>query len=167
MKSIFQKRTFGKRISSPQIIALGFLAIILVGALLLMLPVSSNDNSVTPFTNCFFTATSATCVTGLITYDTLLHWSFFGRAVIILLIQTGGLGFVTLAALFSVIIRRNLSLKEKMTMTQSLSIERENIARLIKPLSATRVSTFSETEASFRPSLTTPRTRPWSLPFRR
>ena len=132
MKSIFQKRTFGKRISSPQIIALGFLAIILVGALLLMLPVSSNDNSVTPFTNCFFTATSATCVTGLITYDTLLHWSFFGRAVIILLIQTGGLGFVTLAALFSVIIRRNLSLKEKMTMTQSLSIERENIARLIK-----------------------------------
>ena len=132
MKSIFQKRTFGKRISSPQIIALGFLAIILVGALLLMLPVSSNDNSVTPFTNCFFTATSATCVTGLITYDTLLHWSFFGRAVIILLIQTGGLGFMTLAALFSVIIRRNLSLKEKMTMTQSLSIERENIARLIK-----------------------------------
>ena len=132
MKSIFQKRTFGKRISSPQIIALGFLAIILVGALLLMLPVSSNDNTATPFTNCFFTATSATCVTGLITYDTLLHWSFFGRAVIILLIQTGGLGFVTLAALFSVIIRRNLSLKEKMTMTQSLSIERENIARLIK-----------------------------------
>lgn len=132
MKSIFQKRTFGKRISSPQIIALGFLAIILVGALLLMLPVSSNDNSVTPFTNCFFTATSATCVTGLITYDTLLHWSFFGRAVIILLIQTGGLGFMTLAALFSVIIRKNLSLKEKMTMTQSLSIERENIARLIK-----------------------------------
>ena len=136
MKSIFQKRTFGKRISSPQIIALGFLAIILVGALLLMLPVSSNDNSVTPFTNCFFTATSATCVTGLITYDTLLHWSFFGRAVIILLIQTGGLGFVTLAALFSVIIRRNLSLKEKMTMTQSLSIERENIARLIKRIVA-------------------------------
>ena len=136
MKSIFQKRTFGKRISSPQIIAIGFLAIILVGALLLMLPVSSNDNSVTPFTNCFFTATSATCVTGLITYDTLLHWSFFGRAVIILLIQTGGLGFVTLAALFSVIIRRNLSLKEKMTMTQSLSIERENIARLIKRIVA-------------------------------
>ena len=101
-----------------------------------MLPVSSNDNSVTPFTNCFFTATSATCVTGLITYDTLLHWSFFGRAVIILLIQTGGLGFVTLAALFSVIIRRNLSLKEKMTMTQSLSIERENIARLIKRIVA-------------------------------
>lgn len=136
MKSIFQKRTFGKRISSPQIIALGFLAIILVGALLLMLPVSSNDNTATPFTNCFFTATSATCVTGLITYDTLLHWSFFGRAVIILLIQTGGLGFVTLAALFSVIIRRNLSLKEKMTMTQSLSIERENIARLIKRIVA-------------------------------
>lgn len=132
MKSIFQKRTFGKRISSPQIIALGFLMIILVGALLLTLPVSSNDNSATPFTNCFFTATSATCVTGLITYDTLLHWSFFGRAVIILLIQTGGLGFMTLTALFSVIIRKNLSLKEKMTMTQSLSIERENIARLIK-----------------------------------
>ncbi len=132
MKSIFQKRTFGRKISSPQIIALGFLAIILVGALLLTLPVSSADNSPTPFTNCFFTATSATCVTGLITYDTLLHWSFFGRAVIILLIQTGGLGFMTLAALFSVIIRKNLSLKEKMTMTQSLSIERENIARLIK-----------------------------------
>ena len=132
MKSIFQKRTFGKRISSPQIIALGFLMIILVGALLLMLPVSANDSSVTPFTNCFFTATSATCVTGLITYDTFLHWSPFGRTVIILLIQTGGLGFMTLAALFSVIIRKNLSLKEKMTMTQSLSIERENISRLIK-----------------------------------
>ena len=132
MKSIFQKRTFGKRISSPQIIALGFLMIILVGALLLMLPVSANDSTVTPFTNCFFTATSATCVTGLITYDTFLHWSPFGRTVIILLIQTGGLGFMTLAALFSVIIRKNLSLKEKMTMTQSLSIERENISKLIK-----------------------------------
>lgn len=132
MKSIFQKRTFGKRISSPQILALGFLMIILVGALLLMLPVSANDSTVTPFTNCFFTATSATCVTGLVTYDTFLHWSPFGRTVIILLIQTGGLGFMTLAALFSVIIRKNLSLKEKMTMTQSLSIERENISKLIK-----------------------------------
>lgn len=132
MNRIFQKRTFGKRISSPQLIALSFLAVILLGAILLMLPVSTRSGSTTPFTNCLFTATSATCVTGLVTYDTFTYWSYFGQGVILVLIQLGGLGFMTIAALFTVIIRKNLSLKSKMTMSDSLNLERTGIVRLLK-----------------------------------
>lgn len=132
MNKIFQKRTFGKHISSPQLIALSFLAVILLGALLLMLPFATRSGNATPFTNCLFTATSATCVTGLVTYDTFTYWSYFGQGVILVLIQLGGLGFMTIAALFTVIIRKNLSLKSRMTMSDSLNVERTGIIRLIK-----------------------------------
>ncbi len=132
MNRVFQKRTFGKKISSPQIIAVSFLIIIITGAVLLMLPFSSRSGETTPFSNCLFTATSATCVTGLVTFDTFTYWSYFGQAVIIILIQIGGLGFMTLTALFSAIIRKKLSLKEKMTMIQSFSVERTGIHTVIK-----------------------------------
>ena len=69
-----------------QMVGFGFFCIILVGTFLLMLPVSSRDGTVTNFTDAFFTATSATCVTGLVVYDTYLHWSLFGQILIILLI---------------------------------------------------------------------------------
>lgn len=132
MNKIFQKRNFGKHYSSPQIIAVSFLIIIIIGALLLMLPISTRSGQITSFTDCFFTATSATCVTGLVTFDTFTYWSYFGQTVIIVLIQIGGLGFMTVAALFSIIIRKNLSLKEKMTMVHSFNIDREGIQSLIK-----------------------------------
>ena len=87
--------------SSFQIILLGFAAVILIGALLLMLPISSKDRVVTPFSDALFTSTSAVCVTGLIVHDTATYWSYFGQAIILLLIQIGGLGVMTVAVCVS------------------------------------------------------------------
>ena len=78
-----------KHLSAFQVILLGFFAVILAGAVLLTLPVSSNSHQAVPFVNALFTSTSAVCVTGLIVYDTATQWSLFGRTVIILLIQIG------------------------------------------------------------------------------
>ena len=86
-----------RRMRPTTVMALGFLAIILTGAVLLALPVSARSGEATPFLDALFTATSATCVTGLIRVGTATHWSSFGQAVILLLIQIGGLGFMTLA----------------------------------------------------------------------
>ena len=93
MKSKIQQ---GKRRRGTGIIAAGFLLVILAGAVLLMLPVSSADRSFTNPLDAVFTAVSATCVTGLVTLDTA-HWSLFGQIVILIMIQTGGLGFMTVA----------------------------------------------------------------------
>ena len=84
-----------KRLSSFKLIVLGFAAVIFVGALLLMLPVSSVSGTQTPFHEALFTSVSAVCVTGLVVQDTGSYWSSFGQAVILLLIQTGGLGVIT------------------------------------------------------------------------
>ncbi len=89
------RRTF-KHLSGMQLIAVGFFLLIMAGTLLLMLPLSSRDGTVTPFLTALFTATSASCVTGLILVDTFTHWSFFGQLVLLLLIQIGGLGFITI-----------------------------------------------------------------------
>ena len=90
-----------RRLSSFQIIILGFAGVILLGALLLMLPISATARCVTPFHEALFTATSAVCVTGLVVQDTGSYWSVFGQAVILTLIQIGGLGVVTVAASFA------------------------------------------------------------------
>ena len=91
------------RLSSFKIIVLGFAGLILFGTFLLMLPISSASGSFTSFIDALFTSTSATCVTGLIVHDTGTYWSLFGRIVIIVLIQIGGLGVVTVAACFSLL----------------------------------------------------------------
>lgn len=99
------------RISPARILVLGFLGIILVGAFLLFLPISSKSGSFTPFFDCLFTATSATCVTGLVVYDTYLHWSVFGQVIIALLIQVGGLGFVTIITFFNIAAGKKLGFR--------------------------------------------------------
>lgn len=110
-----------KRITSFQIIILGFAGVILFGALLLMLPVSSKGGAVTPFNEALFTSTSAVCVTGLIVQDTGTYWSVFGQAVIITLIQIGGLGVVTVAAFFALLSGRKISLMQRSTMQEAIS----------------------------------------------
>lgn len=85
-----------------QIIAFGFLVIIVVGAGLLSLPISSKDNTWTSYFDSLFTATSATCVTGLVLFDTYTHWSVFGQLVILLMIQIGGLGFMSVITTVSI-----------------------------------------------------------------
>ncbi|NWL88793.1 Trk family potassium uptake protein [Paenibacillus sp. 79R4] len=121
------------RFSPPQILVLGFAAIILVGALLLMLPISSTTGESLPFVDALFTATSATCVTGLIVVDTGTYYSTFGQVVIMLLIQTGGLGFMTVATLFSLVFKRRISLKDRLLLQEAMNQNTmEGIVRLIR-----------------------------------
>lgn len=114
-------------------ITFGILLVILIGALLLMLPISSADGSFTHPLDAIFTATSATCVTGLVVVDTATHWSVFGQTVILLMIQIGGLGFMTMAVLMSLIIKRAISPKERMLVAMSYNLNSyESITELVK-----------------------------------
>lgn len=93
-------RNWLRNCSRMQVIGLGFILLILCGTILLMLPVSTKGGVDTGVMDALFTATSASCVTGLVRVDTANHWSLFGQIVILLLIQTGGLGFMTISVLF-------------------------------------------------------------------
>lgn len=108
-------------LTQTQFIAYGFIGIILTGTLLLMLPVSGRNGEATPFLNCLFTATSASCVTGLVVYDTWTHWSLFGQLVILTMIQIGGLGFITIGVFLSMVLRRKIGLKERGLMQESVN----------------------------------------------
>ena len=110
-----------KKITSFQIIILGFLVVIALGALLLMLPVSSRQDGAMPFLDALFTSTSAVCVTGLVLHDTATTWSRFGQIVILLLIQIGGMGVITVAAAFALISGRKISLMQRSTMQEAIS----------------------------------------------
>lgn len=110
-----------KHLSSSRIIIFGFLGAILFGTFLLMLPFSSADGHMTPFLDSLFTATSAVCVTGLVVYDTASYWSLFGQFIIMLLIQTGGLGIVTIAVTTSIISGRKIGLRQRSIMQESIS----------------------------------------------
>ena len=114
------KRHLGLR--APTVLAVGFALTILVGALVLMLPVSAADGQITPFLDALFTAASASCVTGLVTVSTAVHWSVFGKCVILLLIQIGGLGFMSVAAIASFVLRRTITLHERMVMSAGLNL---------------------------------------------
>ena len=109
------------RISQTQIIALGFFLIIGLGTLLLTLPISTRDGAGAGFREALFTATSASCVTGLILRDTYSFWSPFGQAVILVMIQLGGLGFMTIATLFSLILRRRIGIRERELLSESIN----------------------------------------------
>ena len=116
-----------------QIIAITFAAIILLGTLLLTLPAASRDGVSCGFRPALFTATSATCVTGLVMYDTWSQWSSFGQTVIICLIEIGGLGFMSAASLFVFLFRRKVGLKQRMLMAQAMSMdEMSDVVKLQK-----------------------------------
>ncbi len=120
------------KLSPAKFLALGFLAIIFVGALLLCLPIASYEEN-TSFIDALFTATSATCVTGLVTLTTATHWTLFGKIVIILLIQIGGLGFMTFISLSAILANKRFSLHERKLMVQATgSLELSGILKLIK-----------------------------------
>jgi len=108
-------------LSQSQYIAIGFMLMIVVGTLLLMLPISSKTGEWTDPLSAAFTATSACCVTGLIVFDTYTHWSLFGRAVLLILIQIGGLGFMTMGIMFAVLLRRRIGLIARNRMQESIS----------------------------------------------
>lgn len=123
------------KLNYTEIIVLGTLLIILAGAVLLSLPISSREGTATLFIDSLFTAASSFCVTGLVIYDTYTHWSLFGQLVIITLIQTGGLGFMTVITLFSMFLRRKIGLKERRLLMESANtLKIGGIVLLIKKI---------------------------------
>ncbi|NCC67873.1 MAG: Trk family potassium uptake protein [Clostridia bacterium] len=121
------------RLTYTQIIMLSFLCIILFGTVVLCLPISSKSGEWTSFVDAMFTATSATCVTGLVVFDTYLYWSGFGQLIILLLIQIGGLGLMTCIAMIALLLHKKITLGERRLLMQSAgSMQISGIVKLIK-----------------------------------
>ena len=132
-KSALKKQGYKQRFSTTQIIALVFAGLILLGAILLSLPFASRSGESCGFFPALFTATSATCVTGLVLFDTWSQWSGFGQMVILLLIEIGGLGFMSAATVVVFLLRRKVGLKQRMVMAQAMSVnDMQGIVRLQK-----------------------------------
>lgn len=110
-----------KPFSRTKQIMLGFLVIILIGSLLLMLPVSTKPGQSTDYSGALFTSVSATCVTGLVVYDTYTHWTIFGQLVILTMIQIGGLGLITITSFAMIILRRRIGLNSRELIRESLN----------------------------------------------
>ena len=124
---------FKNKFSGMKLIGLGFVLIILIGSLLLMLPITSRSGECTPFLTALFTATSATCVTGLVLVDTFSYWSICGQLVILLLIQIGGLGFITFGVSVSLLLRKKIGLQQRGLIRESFSVlEIGGAVRLVK-----------------------------------
>ena len=109
------------KLNSPaQYIIAGFTFVILLGTALLMLPVSVSEGNEVSFIDALFTSTSAVCVTGLVVVDTGTYWSAFGKLIIILLIQTGGLGFMTITTIGAIVLGRKIGIKNRLFIQESL-----------------------------------------------
>lgn len=122
-----------KKISTTRLIALSFLLVILTGTILLCLPFSSRSGEWTGFIDALFTATSATCVTGLVVFDTYTHWSLFGQLVILAMIQIGGIGLMTIIIMVFIFLKRKISLHERLILMQSAGTVRvSGMVRLVK-----------------------------------
>ncbi len=130
-----QQRKKHLKMSHVQIIALGFFLIIMTGTILLMLPISTKNGQGASFLDAVFTATSASCVTGLVVQDTATYWSGFGQAVILTMIQIGGLGFMTIATMFFLLLRKRVHLRGRELLTESISVSQVGgIMRLAKKI---------------------------------
>ncbi len=119
-----------KRRTNVEIIALGFALVILIGTCLLLMPWASEH---TNFLDALFTATSATCVTGLVVYDTATHWTLFGQIVILILIQIGGLGFITIGVFLATYLKKKISLRQRGLIEESVnSLKLSGGVKLVK-----------------------------------
>lgn len=122
-----------ERMTRTQVIAFGYFLVIALGTILLMLPIATNPGKQTNFLTSLFTATSATCVTGLVVADTSTHWTLFGQIVILGMIQIGGLGFVTIGVLFAMFLNRKISLRMRGLLQESMNTSQVGgIVRLTK-----------------------------------
>ena len=127
MQFSFKKNT---KLKGVQILTLGFLAVIFIGGTILTLPISSASGESTSFLDALFTSTSAVCVTGLITVDTGTHWSIFGQTVIMLLIEIGGLGFMSFTTLIAIILGKKITLRDRLLLQDAMNTF--NIQGLVK-----------------------------------
>ena len=124
-----------KKLTQTQMIVYGFAAIIFTGSLLLTLPFASRTGEFTPYLDALFTATSAACVTGLVVVDTWTHWSLFGQFVILILIQVGGMGFMTLGVYMAILLRRKIGLRIRGILQESInSMQIGGIVKLAKKI---------------------------------
>lgn len=122
-----------RKMSRMQTIAVGFFVIIMIGTIMLMMPFSSRSGECTSFLTCLFTSASATCVTGLSVVDTFSHWSFIGQLILLILIQVGGLGFVTFGVGVSLLLNRRIRLKQRGLIRESVNVmEIGGVVRLVK-----------------------------------
>ncbi|GAA0069132.1 TrkH family potassium uptake protein [Clostridium sardiniense] len=138
MKKISIKKL---RLSGVQILALGFIIVILIGGILLSLPISSANGESTNFLDALFTSTSAVCVTGLVTLDTGTHWNEFGQIVIMLLIEVGGLGFMSFATFIAVLLGKKITLRDRLLMQEAMNTF--NIQGLVRMVRYVLGFTFS------------------------
>ncbi len=123
------------KLSNLQIVALGYMLVILLGTLLLLLPISTQAGKTTSVLDALFTAVSASCVTGLVVVDTGTHWTLFGQLVVLLLIQIGGLGFMTISLSFLLLLRKRIGLRHREVMVESInSTQIGGIVRLTRKI---------------------------------
>ena len=128
------------KMEPTQIMVIGFAIVILVGAILLSMPISTQSGESIGFLDALFTSTSAVCVTGLIAVDTSTYWSFFGQLTIITLIQIGGLGFMTVTTMFALIIKKRINLRERLLIQESLNqIDLSGLVKLTRYILLTTV----------------------------
>ncbi len=128
-----KRKTKRYGVNKTRTIAVNFLVIILIGAVLLTLPISSREGQWTDFMTALFTATSASCVTGLVLEDTFSHWSVFGQILIIVMIQIGGLGTIAMRILLATFLKRNITLKARNLLQESInSLQIGGVVRLIR-----------------------------------
>lgn len=128
------------KLSTTQIITIGFFSAIIIGAVLLALPVSAVDGKATDFIDALFTSATSVCVTGLVVVDTYAHWSYFGQFVIMLLIQCGGMGIVTFTTAIMVVIGRKVTLKDRLLLQDAFNLN--TLAGLVKFLKRILKGTF-------------------------
>jgi trk system potassium uptake protein TrkH len=141
LKLSLKSKKFKSKLTPVQILAIGFVVVIFTGAFLLSLPVSSNNGNYTNFLDCIFTSTSAVCVTGLVTLDTGTYWSYFGKTVILILIEIGGLGFMSFATLIFLILGKKITLKERLVMQEAMNYF--SLQGLVKMARYVLIFTFS------------------------
>ncbi|MEQ8153493.1 MAG: TrkH family potassium uptake protein [Clostridiaceae bacterium] len=121
------------KFSAVQILALGFAIVIFIGGIILSLPACSADGNYTSFIDAVFTSTTSVCVTGLVTVDTGTHWNYFGKTVIMLLIEVGGLGFMSFATLIAILIGKKITLKERLLMQEAMNtFSFQGIVKMVK-----------------------------------
>lgn len=116
------KKSFSPKLTAPQLILIAFFSLIIIGSLLLWLPISSADGKSVSFTDAFFTSATSVCVTGLVTLPTVSAWSVFGKVVILLLIQIGGLGVITVMAELMILVHRKIGIADRMLIQDSFNL---------------------------------------------
>ena len=121
------------QLNAVQTLAVGFAALIMLGGVLLALPLASRDGRALPFLDALFTSASASCVTGLVLYDTYTQFTLFGQAVILLLIQVGGMGFMTVSILVAILLHRRIGLRQRSILMDSVgALQMGGVVRLTR-----------------------------------